>query len=347
MSNNSTPAFAPRKQAAPILRNLSILLYGIPKTGKTTEAAKFPGAVLLNCEPAGTDLLKGDHDIFDVASLDHLERTTAAICASKYQTIVLDGFTWLISQAAREIVAKKGPAHRLPAYGEVTDRTQRVLGDILRSGKIVVATGHARQVEVEGEAAGKLEIRPDINPRLSDGLFGLFSIIAYCYPTSAGSTILTKPTDDDKRRIIAGDRSGILPKTMELSAAKILETLNRTQPPPPASESTGQAGKPQPEPSTKAPASNGTPNGKPLATAEQIAEFEEGGNELYGAEWEVKRRQLCEFQSTVGAATPDKLTPKEIGVLIDGFKERLAVKPKAAQPAPEAAGEPATQPALV
>ncbi len=325
MSNNSTPAFAPRKQAAPILRNLSILLYGIPKTGKTTEAAKFPGAVLLNCEPAGTDLLKGDHDIFDVASLDHLERTTAAICASKYQTIVLDGFTWLISQAAREIVAKKGPAHRLPAYGEVTDRTQRVLGDILRSGKIVVATGHARQVEVEGEAAGKLEIRPDINPRLSDGLFGLFSIIAYCYPTSAGSTILTKPTDDDKRRIIAGDRSGILPKTMELSAAKILETLNRTQPPPPAN-------------------GNGQPNGKPLATAEQIAEFEEGGSELYGAEWEAKRRGLLGSQQ---AKTAEELTSEKIDVLINGIKQRLAVKPKAAQPAPEAAGEPATQPALV
>lgn len=231
--------FQPRKQSAPILRSLSVLLYGVPKVGKTTEAAKFPGAVLLNCEPSGTDLLKGDHEVYDVNSLQQLDSITAQLAGTQYKTIVLDGFTWLINQAVSEEIKRRGKAYSLPIYGEVTDQAKRILGDILHSGKIVVATGHSRLVDVEGEAKDKVEVRPDINPRLSDGVFGLFSIIAYCYPSAQGSMMLTKPEDNDKRRIIAGDRSGVLPKTMPLSADKLMEYMRQTQPAKPAQNGNG------------------------------------------------------------------------------------------------------------
>jgi hypothetical protein len=226
----SANTFQPRKQLAPVLRNLSVLLYGVPKVGKTTEAAKFPAAILLNCEPSGTDLLKGEHDVYDVTSLQQLDSIVAQLANTQYKTVVLDGFTWLINQAVSEEIKRRGKGYSLPIYGEVTDNVKRILGDILRSGKIVVATGHSRLVDVEGEAKDKVEVRPDINPRLSDGVFGLFSIIAYCYPTSQGSMMLTKPEDNDKRRIMAGDRSGVLPKTMPLSADKLMEFMRQTQP---------------------------------------------------------------------------------------------------------------------
>ncbi len=220
--------FQPRKQEAPVLRTLSVLLYGVPKVGKTTEAAKFPGAVLLNCEPSGTDLLKGAHEVVDVTSLDHLDSMVGAIIASQYKTIVLDGFTWMINQAAREKVKTMGVSKRLPAFGLITDQTQRILGEILRGGKIVIATGHSRIVDDE-EIEGKVEVRPDINPALSNGVFGLFSIIAYCYPSREGSKMLTKPEDNEKRRILAGDRSGVLPKVMRLSADDLMAALKQTQ----------------------------------------------------------------------------------------------------------------------
>jgi hypothetical protein len=226
----SANTFQPRKQNAPVLRGLSILLYGVPKVGKTTEAAKFPGALLLNCEPSGTDLLKGEHDVYDVTSLQQLDSFVAQLANTQYKTVVLDGFTWLINQAVSEEIKRRGKQHSLPIYGEVTDNVKRILGDILRSGKIVVATGHSRLVDVEGEAKDKVEVRPDINPRLSDGVFGLFSIIAYCYPTADGSKMLTKPQDNDKRRIVAGDRSGVLPTVMPLSADKLMEFMRQTQP---------------------------------------------------------------------------------------------------------------------
>jgi hypothetical protein len=226
----SANTFQPRKQNAPVLRSLSILLYGVPKVGKTTEAAKFPGALLLNCEPSGTDLLKGEHDVYDVTSLQQLDSIIGSLRQSPYKTIVLDGFTWLINQAVSEEIKRRGKGHSLPIYGEVTDQVKRILGEILLSGKIVVATGHSRIVDIEGEAKDKVEVRPDINPRLSDGVFGLFSIIAYCYPTADGSKMLTKPQDNDKRRIMAGDRSGVLPTVMPLSADKLMEYMRQTQP---------------------------------------------------------------------------------------------------------------------
>lgn len=218
-----------RRQTAPVLKSISILLFGFPKTGKSTEAAKFPEPVLLNCEPGGTDLLKGEHDVIDVASLSQLDGMIAGLAASKYRTIVLDGFTWMINQAARDKIKEMGERNRLRAYALITEQVQGILGDLLRSGKIVVATGHSRIVD-DDETPDKVEVRPDINPRLSDGVFGLFSIIAYCYPTADGSMMLTKPQDNDKRRILAGDRTGVLPKTMRLSAAELMKALKATQP---------------------------------------------------------------------------------------------------------------------
>jgi hypothetical protein len=300
-----------RKQSAPILRTLSVLLYGVPKVGKTTEAAKFPGALLLNCEPSGTDLLKGDYEIADVPSLGALEQMTADLGASAYKTVVLDGFTWLINQAARDKVKEMGERNRLRAYALITEQVQRILGDILRSGKIVVATGHSRIVDVE-ETEGKVEVRPDINPRLSDGVFGLFSIIAYCYPTKDGSRMLTKPEDNDKRRILAGDRSGVLPKTMELSAEKLMAALKATQPQKPAD--------PQ-------------PNGKPAAPAQpakasndQVRDIEIQAQRIHGEKWFTHIERLAQEASSGEAKIFADLTPKEADALL----ATLAAQPVAA-----------------
>lgn len=305
-------AFQVRKQAAPVLRTLSVLLYGVPKVGKTTEAAKFPSAILLNCEPSGTDLLKGDHEIADISSLAHLEQVLPAICNSQYKSIVLDGFTWLINQAAREKVKEMGERNRLRAYALITEQVQRVLSDILRSGKIVVATGHSRLVDIDdedevkdgrGEKIEKVEVRPDINPRLSDGVFGLFSIIAYCYPTDKGSMILTKPIDNAKRRILAGDRSGILPKTMELSAEKLMALLRQTQTKAGAADASTKAGGQQ------------TPI--PTASADKVAQVRAAAQHVYGEDWTSHIAKLAQDASSGSASTFEDLTAKEAEALLN------------------------------
>lgn len=312
MSNATSNAFQVRKQAAPVLRTLSVLLYGVPKVGKTTEAAKFPKALLLNCEPSGTDLLKGEHEIADITSLGHLENIVPALCNSAYTTVVLDGFTWLINQGAREKVKEMGERNRLRAYALITEQVQRILGDILRSGKIVVATGHSRLVDLDeeaeenaprGEKIDKVEVRPDINPRLSDGVFGLFSVIAYCYPTDKGSMMLTKPIDNAKRRILAGDRSGVLPKTMELSAEKLMAALRATQPQKATSEAGTKAGGQQ------API--------PTASADKVAQLRAAAQHIYGEDWASHVAKLAQDASSGSASAFEDLTAKEAEALLN------------------------------
>lgn len=197
----------------------SVFLFGMPKVGKTTEACKFPNPLVVECEPRGAQYVP-NVDVLPVRDLAELEQKINSIMGQPHKTIVFDGITWMLEQAA------KSSQNRDPrqAYKQVGDRFQMLLSKILSSDKMIVATGHSRKTD-DPDKAGKVEIRPDMNPDLSDSVFGAFSIVCYCFPTANGSKMLTKPDDNDQRRIMAGDRSGKLPRLMDLSASKMLEAL--------------------------------------------------------------------------------------------------------------------------
>lgn len=220
-----------RRQEKPILSRLSVLLYGFPKIGKTTQAAKLPGALLLNCEPGGTDFVK-NADVVDIRNLAELERMIDLIIKSEYKSVVLDGFTWMVNQAAKIEAAKPGSNGRQQdgrrVYQQISDRVTAVIGKLLDSGKIVIATGHSRMVDSSDGSADKKDVRPDFNEALADDVFGAFSVVCYCYPTQGGSMMLTKPSDNAQRRIYAGDRSGVLPEKMPLDLPKMLAALKAT-----------------------------------------------------------------------------------------------------------------------
>lgn len=213
-----------RRQDAPELSRLSILLYGFPKIGKTTEAAKFPSPLILECEPRGAQFVTGV-DVLAVSDLKFLEQSMPEILKQPHKTLILDGFTWMLEQAVKTST-DRDPRQ---AYKKVGDRFITLLGDILNSDKIVIATGHSRKVD-DDDTPGKIEIRPDVNPNLSDSVFGAFSIICYCFPSPEGSKMLTKPSDDAKRRILAGDRSGKLPRMMKLSAEEMMAEFRKLRP---------------------------------------------------------------------------------------------------------------------
>lgn len=205
-----------RKQSTPDLNLLSIFLYGFPKIGKTKESAKFPEPLILECEPRGARFVSGI-DVLPIPNLQFLEQNIREILNLSHKTIIIDGMTWMLEQAAKSIGSREPRA----AYKQVGDRFTALLSTILSSNKIVIATGHSRKVE-DADIPGKVEIRPDLNPDLGDSIFGLFSVICYCYPSDEGSMMLTKPSDTPKRRILAGDRSGILPAKMKLSATDLM-----------------------------------------------------------------------------------------------------------------------------
>lgn len=202
----------------------SIFLFGMPKVGKTTEACKFPYPLVLECEPRGAQYVP-NVDVLPMPNLAELERNIDVILRQPHKTLVLDGITWMLEQAAKS-AQNKDPRQ---AYKQVGDRFQMLLSKILGSDKTVVATGHSRKTD-DPDKQGKIRIQPDMNPDLSDSVFGAFSIVCYCFPSPTGSKMLTKPDDNDTRCIMAGDRSGKLPRLMELSTEKMLAVLgNGTQ----------------------------------------------------------------------------------------------------------------------
>ena len=222
----------------------------------------------------------------------------------------------LIYRRGAPIEACHGAARRLGwrrawlrAYALNTEQVQRILGDILRGGKIVIATGHSRTVD-DDETEGKVEVRPDINPALSNGVFGLFSIIAYCYPTREGSKMLTKPEDNEKRRILAGDRSGVLPKIMRLSADELMAALKATQ--PQGSANGGAKASAQQSPAK--------------ASAAKVEQIKAAAIALYGEEWPARVAKLAEDASGGGASTVEELTPKEAEALMGILESAQADK---------------------
>lgn len=297
-----------RKQEQSDISRLSILLYGFPKTGKTTEAAKFPNPLILECEPRGAQFVTGV-DVLKIPSLDLLERHLPEILKESHQTLILDGFTWMLEQAV------KNSPDRDPrqAYKKIGDKFITMLGDILNSDKLVIATGHSRKVD-DDDVAGKIEIRPDVNPNLSDSVFGAFSIICYCYPTATGSMMLTKPNDNPKRRILAGDRSGILPAQMKLSAAELLAAFGN-----PAPSGTDKPTVTPPPTATVPPPANG--NGKTEKSAAFKRFMAEGTNTFGPGDWDKQRHWLIDRYTR--KVTPDNIRTSS-NDLNDGELTKLA-----------------------
>lgn len=213
-----------RKQEQPVLSRMSVLVYGQPKIGKTRFASGMPQPLFLACEPGGCDFVSGD--VIDIASLSELVQVAGELAqgaSAQYKTVVIDGVTWVANQAA--VLAAKGQKDGRRGYQQVTEQLSQALSGLLSAGLGVVATGHSRSLVVD-ESTGKIETRPDVNEALADDLAGLFSFVFYAHLSKEGNAVaLTKPIDTDRRRVVAGDRSGVLPKLMQLEPQAMLTAL--------------------------------------------------------------------------------------------------------------------------
>lgn len=215
-------ALAIRKQSGPRLSAVSMLFYGLPKCGKTRTAAQFPAPLILNCEPGGTDGLPGQHDIIDVGSLEQLAALAPEIsAATNYQTVVIDGLTFAVNEAVRKLNASVAEKDRRRNYANAADLAMRAITPILRSGKLVIATGHSRSGP-DPENQQKVLVRPDVNPKLVEQFMGLFGVILYVYGYNGSTLALSREADSPKRNIRAADRFSLTPERPFVFEAKAL-----------------------------------------------------------------------------------------------------------------------------
>lgn len=207
------------------LSDVTVLLHGKPKLGKTSMCAKADGALFLATEP-GLNAL----EVFQV-SISSWEELLAAcneIAKGKhsFKTIVLD----TIDNAQKLCVDYICRKHKIDhptdlSYGKghalVNSEFQRVLNRLAFLPYGLFLISHSQERTIETRTGNYTRVVPSLPDKARKIVTGLVDIILYC-DLEVSSDSDGKPV---YRRVLrskpsptfeAGDRFGVLPETMPL-----------------------------------------------------------------------------------------------------------------------------------
>src|SRR5579875_435622 len=177
-------SFAPPPSATP---TLNVLLYGPPKTGKTTGAASAPGPILyLNLDLPNAarfaHLLHGGE--IREAQFEGLQTLNDVVHElhsgnTDYRTVVVDPVGDL-HRALLEEASDRAVRPTLNAYGDTSTYVERFCRSLCQAPVNVVLVCH--DYEVRDEATGEVMRLPwtgTSNPRLGRALMGMVDIVGY------------------------------------------------------------------------------------------------------------------------------------------------------------------------
>jgi hypothetical protein len=203
----------------PQLRDLSVLLYGPSKVGKSTWCSRIPDALFLATEP-GLNAL----EVFQVpiTSWGDFLAACSAIEAGDhpFKIIVIDTIDNLHRLASEHVRAKLGIEHEADAgYGKgfsmVNDELHRVLTKLafLPYGLILVSHSEEREITTRtGKITRSVPSLPDKARRLVLALVDMILFVEIEDGPTPRRVVRTKP----HARYDAGDRTGRLPATLDL-----------------------------------------------------------------------------------------------------------------------------------
>jgi hypothetical protein len=211
-------------QAPPAPTTANFLLWGQPKSGKSTAAATAPGPILwINAEGPGalgyarkTAKERGT-EVLEVL-VDKRQRNAAQVLEEVYRhvrsgedpqpaTVVVDTLGKLRDALIEQFV-DKGSAKSLKQYGEVADKLGGFVNSLRDLPVNVVLIAHA---EVNEDAEDGRVVLPLIGGKLTETIPGEVDVVAYCAPlrTEAGVRYFGQLVEG-KGRTGLGDRSGSL-----------------------------------------------------------------------------------------------------------------------------------------
>jgi len=215
-------------QPTPPKRNLSeltTLIVGFPKAGKTTLASRFPNSVILATE-AGQNAIECYRVTIDSWA------TFLAVCnelaqgGHSFRTIVVDTIDnlWLLCQ--RHICEKHHVEHEADlAYGKgyalILTEFQRVLTKLSHLPYGLVMISHAELEEVKTRTGSYHKAVPSLREKPRKVVLGIADLILYCDL----ETVSNPDGQPTMRRVMrtkpspyweAGDRTGRLPATIDL-----------------------------------------------------------------------------------------------------------------------------------
>ncbi len=224
-----------KTQPKPNLADLTVLVYGQTKIGKSTFCSNADGALFLATEP-GLNAL----DVYQVPiqSWDDLLNACAEIGEGKhaFKTIVIDTIDNAYKFCTEYILRKFKVEHESDlAYGKgyaiVNNEFQRVLTKLAFLPYGLFLISHAKEIEVETRTAKYTRIVPTLPEKARKIVLGMVDMVLFCDlemvtgedgAQSVRRVIRTKPS----LYYEAGDRTGRLPETIDLDFRKFLDAFD-------------------------------------------------------------------------------------------------------------------------
>ncbi len=223
------------------LADLTVLVYGPSKIGKSTWCSNADGALFLATE-AGLNNL----EVFQapIGSWDELLAACKEIAEGKhpYKTVIIDTVDNAYRMCAEHVCQKFKIEHESDlgygkGYALINNEFYRVLNklSLLPYGLFLVS--HSQEKEIETRTGKLTRIVPTLPEKARKIVLGMVDMILFCD--------LDMATGEDgkalQRRVIrtkphvnyeAGDRTGLLPDVIDLDFSKFLQAFAGQKPAP-------------------------------------------------------------------------------------------------------------------
>lgn len=218
----------PTEKSKPVtdLGRQSILIYGVPKCGKSEWSSCFPSAIFLECEPGLNHL-----EVFKVPTYSWESFLEACKLIAKgdhkFQTVVIDTVDNAFKMCSEHVCAKHGIEYEGDmAHGKgwalVKNEWHRVLTRLASLPYGLILISHAVDRTIEMRTGEYTKTVPSLPDRARNVVLGLVDMILYgdsvARKDASGNVIIdrvlrTKPHPTYE----AGDRTGRLPEVLPLN----------------------------------------------------------------------------------------------------------------------------------
>lgn len=210
---------------------LNVLVFGLPKVGKSTFAATAPKPLVIDLEGGYKHMGRRgiNIDTVSISKFDELREVYDLVRKSDYQTIIIDPVNELVERLINE--AKLNPAYVLRTNSEklsmdgwvhIKDTMKKMIKTFRDLEKHVIFVAHLSEKEDEGQVMK----RPKIDANLTDELCRHMDIILYMTAQGTGDSAKRHLMSKGTERVFAGDRTGALPELVEPDFMKILGYIN-------------------------------------------------------------------------------------------------------------------------
>jgi len=156
-----------------IPEHFKMIIEGPSKVGKTTFAASFPGAVMIECEPGGAAFVKCP--VLDLTKgKDPLKGLRMAIEAlqtdTQYKTVILDTIDAAADLVSKDICARLGietiadaPAKQRHGvqWEKYKNEVTGLVGALIALPKSIIVLGHTKPATYDGEGDKRIMRNPE------------------------------------------------------------------------------------------------------------------------------------------------------------------------------------------